>query len=109
MIFTKDSIPVQDLGGGVSRKVLPPTERLMAVEVRFAAGGIGEPHAHADHDQVTYVLSGRFEVAVGGETAVLGPGEGFTADRGILHGVRALEEGALLDCFTPIREEFLRP
>lgn len=109
MIFTKDSIPAQDLGGGISRRVLPPTGRLMAVEVRFTAGGIGEPHAHEGHDQVSYVLSGRFEVTLGEETAVIGPGGGFSVEPGVSHGVRALEEGVLLDCFTPIREDFLRP
>jgi quercetin dioxygenase-like cupin family protein len=27
----------------------------------------------------------------------------------VVHGVRALEDGVLLDVFTPIREDFLSP
>ncbi len=107
MIFTNESVPIQGIDPRCERRVLPHTQGLMAVEVRFKKGGIGSPHAHEDHEQVSYVLSGSFEVTVGGETRVIGPGGGFTAERNVLHGVKALEDGTLLDCFTPIRRDFL--
>ena len=40
VVFHADA-PLQDLGGGVSRRVLAYTESLMIVEVHFAAGGVG--------------------------------------------------------------------
>lgn len=108
MIFSATDIPVETLDERVSRKVLPHTERLMAVEVAFVKDGIGTPHSHADHDQISYVLEGKFEVTVGSETMVVSKGGGFTVERNVVHGVRALEDGALLDCFTPIRGDFLK-
>ena len=47
---------------------------------------------HHPHRQVAYVVSGRFEVTVGEERAVLGPGDCFfvLADR--VHGVVARED-----------------
>lgn len=108
MIFASNSIPLETLDTRVSRRVLPHTERLMAVEVSFRKDGIGTPHAHADHDQVSYVLEGKFEVTVGDTTMIVSKGGGFTVERNVTHGVRALEDGALLDCFTPIREDFLK-
>lgn len=108
MIFDANSIASENLGPFCERRVLPQTERLMAVEVRFKKDGIGAIHAHADHDQVSYVLSGSFEVTVGEETRIVGAGGGFSVERNVAHGVRALEDGALLDCFTPIRDDFLK-
>ncbi len=108
MIFTNESVSPETLDPLCERRVLPHTERLMAVEVRFRKGGVGAPHAHSDHDQVTYVLEGSFEVTVGGETRTISKGGGFTVERDVTHGVKALEDGALLDCFTPIREDFLK-
>lgn len=108
MFYTDASIPVECLDPLCERRILPHTERLMAVEVRFKKGGIGKPHAHADHDQISYVLAGSFEVTLGSETRIIAQGGGFTVERNVIHGVKALEDGALLDCFTPIREDFLK-
>lgn len=108
MIFTKESVAVETLDPLCERRVLPHTEGLMAVEVRFKKGGIGKTHAHTDHEQVSYVLSGSFEVTVGGETRTISQGGGFSVAKNVAHGVTALEDGALLDCFTPIRQDFLK-
>ena len=59
-------------------------------------------HAHDAHDQIAYVVSGRFECQVGGETRVLHPGDAFIAPRLTPHGVVALDADAtLLDQFSP--------
>ncbi len=76
------------------------------VHVEFRTGAVGALHHHP-HRQVTYVASGRFEVSVGGERQVLGRGDCFYAAADVVHGVTALEDGALIDVFTPAREEFI--
>ncbi len=76
-------------------------------EVGFRKGCVGEAHSHGGRGQVSYVVCGSFEVRLGDRQLVLGPGDSFHAGRDVLHGVKALEDGVLLDVFTPIREELL--
>ena len=91
-----------------SRRVLIHGGPLMLVEFRFAKGGVGSPHSHAEHDQIGYVAKGSFEITVGGVTRVAREGDSYLACRNVLHGVVALEDDSLLiDTFTPIREDFL--
>ena len=77
------------------------------VRVEFDQGAIGKVHHHP-HRQATYVAAGRFEVTVGDEITTLASGDSFFALADVPHGVRALEKGSLIDCFTPAREDFLR-
>lgn len=107
MITPAQDIPWQSLDDQVSRRVLQSGDALMLVEFRFAAGGIGAPHSHTDHEQVGLITAGRFEVTVGDDTRVLGPGDSYHAARNVVHGVRALEDGTIIDAFTPLRTDFL--
>ncbi len=91
----------------VSRRLLGYGGDLMMTEVAFAKGGIGAPHSHAEHEQISRVMSGSFEATVGGEKRVLKGGDVFYAARGVVHGVVALEDSVILDVFTPIRRDFL--
>lgn len=95
-----------ELGGGNRRRVLLHTDELMMAEFAFEKDGVGAQHAHP-HVQASYVAEGRFEVTVGGETAVLSAGDSFIVPSGAVHGVRALEAGRLIDSFTPHRADFL--
>ena len=98
--------PLNDLGGGVSRRVLAHTEQLMVVEVHFEEGGVGSVHTHP-HCQNTYVLSGRFRFTVDGEPVDVGPGDTLAFPSNVPHGTLCLEKGVLLDMFSPMREDFL--
>jgi len=53
-VYAKDQ-PFEDLGSGVTRKVLAHDGGLMQVEVRFETGAVGPIHSHP-HEQLTYVL-----------------------------------------------------
>ena len=105
VVFHKDA-PLNDLGGGVSRRVLAHTDQLMIVEVNFETGGVGSVHTHP-HWQNTYVKSGRFRFTVDGEPVEVGPGDTLAFPSNIAHGTLCLEPGTLLDIFTPMREDFL--
>ena len=93
--------------GKVSRKVRARGGKLMIVEVSFAAGGVGAEHEHP-HDQATYCLSGEFEFSVGAEKRILRPGDSVFIPGGARHGTACLKRGALLDTFSPQREDFLK-
>jgi len=98
--------PWTRLADGVERQILSYGSDLMLVRVRFEAGAVGAIHHHP-HRQATYVAEGSFEVNVGGSKATLGEGDTFYAAADVPHGVKALEKGMLIDCFTPARADFL--
>ena len=96
-----------DLGGGTTRRILAYNDELMSVEVAFETGSVGAMHTHP-HTQLSYVLSGRFDYTVDGETAHLGPGDSIVVPSGLPHGTVCVEKGVLLDVFNPKRDDFLK-
>lgn len=99
-------IPWQDMGGGVTRKVLAHGDGIMLVHVAFDAGAIGAEHRHP-HLQCSLVESGIFDVTIDGRTRRLKAGDTFFVASNLLHGVVAIEAGRLVDSFTPMREDFV--
>jgi unsaturated pyranuronate lyase len=95
-----------DLGGGVSRKILGWDKQIMMVKVKFEQGAAGAPHTHF-HTQTTYCAKGKFEFTIGDENQVITYGDGVYVPENALHGVVCLEEGVLIDVFSPVREDFL--
>lgn len=93
-------------GEGVKRRILAYTDGLMCVENHFEKGGIGKLHHHP-HTQITYVVSGKFEFTIEGETKVVTAGDTLLKEDGVEHGCVCLEAGILLDIFTPMREDFI--
>ncbi|WP_134089109.1 cupin domain-containing protein [Olivibacter sp. XZL3] len=96
----------KEVGEGVSRKMLSYNEEMMVVRVRFKAGAVGEVHQHL-HTQITCVVSGKFEFSIGDEKRVIASGDTCLMPSNVLHGCVCLEEGELLDVFTPARQDFL--
>ena len=107
MIAHNDDAPATIVDEFVTRKVLLHHEAMMLVEFRFKKGGVGQPHSHEEHEQIGYIAEGVFEVTVGEETRTLSRGDSYYAGKNEVHGVVALEDGVIVDTFTPIREDFL--
>lgn len=101
-----DDCPPQPAGEGVTRRILAHTDTLMCVENQFETGAVGALHSHP-HTQITYVLSGVFSFTIEGETRTVRRGDTLLKTNGVEHGCVCLEAGALLDIFTPMREDFL--
>ncbi len=93
-------------GENVTRRVLAYCDGLMCVENTFEKGAIGTLHSHP-HTQITYVVSGKFAFTIDGETKTVTKGDTMLKQDGIVHGCTCLEEGVLLDIFTPMREDFV--
>lgn len=91
---------------GVKRKILPPGESLMLMEVHFAAGAEGYEHSHP-HEQLSYCLKGELVFRLNGDSVTVKAGESILIRSGVRHGVTALVDSALLDAFTPLREDLL--
>ena len=96
----------EELGGGVSRKMLGYDNQIMMVQVKFEEGAVGSPHQHF-HTQATYCVSGKFEFEVDGEKKVVTGGDGVYIEPNLLHSAVCLEAGMLIDVFSPVREDFL--
>jgi len=89
------------------RQVLGYDEKMMLVKIELKAGAIGYVHQH-EHCQCTYVVSGAFEFQIGEETRLVKAGDGLYMEPNVLHGVKCIEEGVLIDTFSPIRLDFLK-
>ena len=104
-IFEKET-PWQACGEGMKRQIMRYGKDLMLVKIDFEKGAVGTMHTHP-HTQSSMVVSGSFEVTIGGETRTLHGGDGYFVAPDVEHGVLCTEKGTLIDTFTPCREDFL--
>ncbi len=107
LYYSIDESAKQDLGDGVSRKILAHTGALMLVNVEFETDSIGAMHKHP-HEQTAYVLDGEFMFTVGEKEFHCKTGDSIYLPPEVMHGCKCLKAGHLLDIFTPIREDFLK-
>ena len=80
-------------------------ERMTMAFWEIAAGSASPVHQHP-HEQTIAVLSGKFELTLGGETRVLEPGLVALVPPNVPHGGRALTDCQMLDTFSPVREDY---
>ena len=106
-VFQIDNeIPWESPAPRIRRQVYGYDDKIMMVKVKFEKDGVGALHEHP-HSQVTYVESGVFEMTIGGENKILRQGDGYYVPPRVVHGCLCLEDGMLIDVFTPMREDFL--
>jgi len=103
--FGKD-IPIEDLGGGISRQILAYEQSLLLAKIYFEAGSEGYAHSHP-HAQITTVLSGKFKATIDGVDSILEAGDTYYAAPDLVHSMICVEPGAIIDSFSPVREDFL--
>lgn len=101
-----DEIDFDKNENGVKRKILAYADELMLVENHFEKGAVGALHHHP-HTQATYILEGAFEFEVDGVKKIVRKGDVLLKRNDIVHGCVCIEEGVLLDVFTPMREDFV--
>ncbi len=99
-------IQTEIVDNGVSRQIMGYDDNIMMVKVDFQQGAIGSVHKHSNA-QVTYVVSGKFELEIHAEKRIVEAGDGFYVEPDVLHGIVCLESGSLIDVFNPVRSEFL--
>ena len=101
-----DEVAWETVGQGVRRQIMGYDDKIMLVNVEFDKGGIGPMHQHY-HSQVTYVISGQFDLTIGDETKRMKGGDAFYIPPNVMHGAICVEKGVLIDVFSPIREDFM--
>ena len=98
--------PKETVGEGLTRQLFGFNDSILMARVEFEVGAVGEIHSHM-HSQVTYVESGEFDVHIDGVEKRLGPGDSFYIEPHLDHGAVCRKAGALIDVFSPVRDDFL--
>ena len=92
---------------GGERRILSYGGGMMLVQFSFGAGVQAAIHSHP-HEQVGYVVSGAIDLIMEGHpTTRLAAGASYYVAPNVRHGIITHEPTVLIDCFTPIREDFL--
>lgn len=95
---------IYEVTEGITRQFFAYNNDIMTVRAFFETGAIGAIHSHP-HTQSTYIISGVFDATVNNETVRLKAGDAYFAEPNIAHGCVCVEEGVLLEIFTPLRED----
>jgi quercetin dioxygenase-like cupin family protein len=95
----------QAMAEGTRRKVLVYEPQILLMRNAFAAGVRSPVHSHS-HVQASYVVSGVFEITIDGQAERMGPGDAFLIPSGADHAAHCLEDGEIIEVFTPIRADF---
>jgi quercetin dioxygenase-like cupin family protein len=99
------SLPAKEIFGGAVRGHYVHVEHMTVGEVSLQPNTTIPLHQHP-HEQVTYVIEGRFQFTVGTETIVLEPGMVALIPGGVLHGGTTLTACRVIDLFSPVREDY---
>jgi len=95
-----------DLKEGIHSTIKGYGGKMMAVENNFEKGAVAPNHTHI-HEQIAYIVSGKFEFYLNGETRIMKAGDSLYSAPNEEHGCLCLEAGLVLDVFSPQREDFL--
>jgi quercetin dioxygenase-like cupin family protein len=90
---------------GLRRQVMSFTDKMMLVRHRMEKGWSGAKHSHP-HEQMVYVVNGKYEFHLPSGTFVAKAGDSFIIYGNVEHSASALEDSELLDIFTPYREDY---
>lgn len=100
----EDSVTTPD---GGQRRILSYGGGMMLVQFTFGDGIQTAMHSHP-HEQIGYVVSGAIDLFMEGQApAHLTAGASYYVPPNVLHHIVTHGPTVLLDCFTPIREDFL--
>lgn len=102
-----ENTPAARTPEGAERRVLSYGGGMMLVQFRFPAGVTAPVHSHP-HEQVGYVVQGAIDLLIDGRDPVrLTEGDSYYVPPDVRHGIVTHAPTVLLDCFTPLREDFL--
>ncbi len=69
--------------------------------------GIDLPEHSHPHEQWSHVIEGKLEFNIDGEVLILGPGMTALVPAFALHSGKAITKCKVIDCFLPVREDFV--
>lgn len=90
---------------GIHRRTMGITDEVMLCEFFLVRDAIVPEHSHMN-DQVGYVIYGRLELTVNGQTRILDPGMSYAIPGGVVHSAKALIDCLIIDTFSPPRNDY---
>ena len=104
--YAWDSVPSETLSPTISRRMISG-ERVMAAMVDLKKGAVVPMHSH-ESEQITYILRGALLFSFpDSPDLVVREGEVLLIPSNMEHAAEALEDTLDLDCFSPIRDDWL--
>ena len=98
------NIPTKEIAPGFFSRFIHTTHNTINfIEVK--AGNSVALHQH-EHEQLSFVLEGKFELTVDGAAKVLEPDAFAVIPPNAVHGGVALTDCKLIDIFSPVREDY---
>lgn len=91
---------------GVSFDVLAVGEKSMITKMNYKQGDYASIHSHPN-EQSGYVISGKYNIVIGDDEALITSGDSYVIPENIPHSVTVIEEGIIIDVFTPVRKDYL--
>lgn len=82
------------------------SDQLTFAHITIDEGAILPEHHHP-HEQWTHMIEGELEFTVNGKTEILLPGMAAYIPSNFPHSARAIKECKVIDCFFPVREDFV--
>jgi quercetin dioxygenase-like cupin family protein len=73
--------------------------------IEVAAGNSVPDHAHI-HEQLSFVIEGKFQLTVNGEVQVLDASMFAVIPSNVRHSGLAITDCKLIDIFSPVREDY---
>ena len=94
------------------RELIPGTsvrfihgDRMTVAHWHFAPGIPLPEHSH-QHEQITNIVEGEFELTVSGEPITLRGGDYLVIPPDAVHSGRSITECRILDVFCPVRDDY---
>lgn len=103
MFCFADQIAAQDLGNGVTRKVLGASGNLSVLHWDIEDNAVVDWQHHPE-EQFGYVISGGFEASIGDETVTLKAGDSYFVPSNVPHRFVAIGKTEAIDVFNPKKE-----
>jgi len=90
---------------GIEQKTLVHGEKTLMAEFRLQKGSIVPQHCHP-HEQAGYLVSGQVRFSVGAEEILCNPGDSWCIAGDKEPGAEALQDSALVEVISPVREDY---
>jgi quercetin dioxygenase-like cupin family protein len=89
----------------INRRTMATTDEAMLCEFFLEHGAVVPEHSHMN-DQVGYIVFGRMQMTIGGQTRELHPGDSYAIPGGVKHSALALADTLAIDVFSPPRNDY---
>jgi quercetin dioxygenase-like cupin family protein len=93
---------------GIRRKTLVYGEKTLLSVFRMEKGAHLPRHTHP-HEQTGYLVKGRMRFFIEEESFEAEAGDSWCVPGSAAHGAEVLEEALVVEVFSPVREDYLRP